>query len=133
MPDDGPQASEAKPQPQSTPAESDKEAASSVPAGGRRRSSRDLTKGSIRKNLWFLGWPQIAEGSLSVVDHFADLIWAGRLGFQAIAGLGVAQTYLMVTFMVRMGLDSAMRSMIARSIESNVKVSIAGVVHSARH
>lgn len=119
MPDDGPQASEAKPRPQATPAEADKEASSSVPAGGRRRSrrsSRDLTKGSIRRNLWFLGWPQIAEGSLSVVDHFADLIWAGRLGFQAIAGLGVAQTYLMVTFMIRMGLDSAMRSMIARSI-----------------
>ena len=77
---------------------------------------RDLTKGSVRRHLWYLGWPQIAEGSLSVVDQFADLIWAGRLGFQAVAGLGVAQTYLMMAFMVRMGLDSAMRSMIARAI-----------------
>ena len=82
----------------------------------RRRTTRDLTRGSVRRHLWYLGWPQIVEGSLSVVDHFADLIWAGRLGFQAIAGLGVAQTYLMMAFMVRMGLDSAMRSMIARAI-----------------
>ena len=81
-----------------------------------RRTGRDLTRGSVRRHLWYLGWPQIAEGSLSVVDHFADLIWAGRLGFQAIAGLGVAQSYLMLAFMARMGLDAAMRSMIARSL-----------------
>ena len=64
----------------------------------RRRSSyatRDLTKGSIPGNLWFLSWPQIAEGKLGVIDQIADLIWAGRLGFQAIAGMGVAQTYIM--------------------------------------
>ena len=129
MADDGPQASEPRPDPPSTPAEADQKVSPSASARGRRRSrrsARDLTKGSIRGNLWFLGWPQIAEGSLSVVDHFADLIWAGRLGFQAIAGLGVAQTYLMVTFMARMGLDSAMRSMIARSIG-------AGQVSHANH
>ena len=87
--------------------------------GGRSRSGRagrDLTRGSVRRHLWYLGWPQIAEGALSVVDHFADLIWAGRLGFQAIAGLGVAQSYLMLAFMARMGLDAAMRSMIARAL-----------------
>jgi putative MATE family efflux protein len=85
---------------------------------GRRSAyaTRDLTKGSIRKNLWFLGWPQVAEGFLSVADQLADLIWAGRLGFQAIAGLGVAQTYLMLVMTARMGLDSGMRSMIARAV-----------------
>ena len=118
MADDEPQAPETRPRqrpdrPAAAPASSP-----SRPGGGRprRRTTRDLTRGSIRRHLWYLGWPQVAEGSLSVVDHFADLIWAGRLGFQAIAGLGVAQTYLMMVFMVRMGLDSAMRSLIARSI-----------------
>ena len=85
----------------------------------RKRSSyatRDLTKGSIPKNLWFLGWPQVAEGFLSVADQIADLIWAGRLGFQAIAGLGVAQTYIMLVMTARMGLDAGMRSMIARAV-----------------
>ena len=95
-------------------------AASSGTRGGGRRSSartgRDLTRGSVRRHLWYLGWPQIAEGALSVVDHVADLIWAGRLGFHAIAGLGVAQSYLMMAFMARMGLDAAMRSMIARAL-----------------
>ena len=86
--------------------------------GGRRsrHGDRDLTKGSIPKNLWHLGWPQVAEGMLGVVDQVADLIWAGRIGFHAIAGLGVAQSYLMLVITARMGLDAGMRSMISRAV-----------------
>ena len=85
---------------------------------GRRSAyaTKDLTKGSIPRNLWFLAWPQVAESFLSVVDQLADLIWAGRLGFQAIAGLGVSQSYLMMLMTARMGLDSGMRSMISRAV-----------------
>lgn len=89
------------------------------PAAGRgraRSTPRDLTKGSVPKNLWFLAWPQVAEGFLGAVDQVADLIWAGRLGFQAIAGLGVAQTYILMLMTARMGLDAGMRSMIARAV-----------------
>ena len=85
----------------------------------RRRSAlarRDLTQGSIRNHVWYLGWPQVAEGFLGVVDQIADLVWAGRLGFHAIAGLGAAQAYLSTIMMARMGLDSSMRSMIARAV-----------------
>ena len=85
----------------------------------RRRSAyatRDLTKGGIPGNLWFLSWPQIAEGKLGVLDSIADLIWAGRLGFEAIAGMGVAQTYIMLIMTTRMGLDTGMRTMIARAV-----------------
>ena len=71
--------------------------------------TRDLTKGSIPRNLWFLSWPQIVEASLNVVDQLADLLWAGGLGSRAIAGLGVAQTYTQLVQMVRRGLDLAMR------------------------
>ena len=79
-------------------------------------SRRDLTKGSIRGHVWYLGWPQVAEGFLGVVDQVADLVWAGKLGFHAIAGLGASQAYLSTIMMARMGLDSSMRSMIARSV-----------------
>ncbi len=84
--------------------------------GRRGRPTRDLTKGSVPANLWYLAWPQVAESFLSVVDQLADLIWAGRLGFQALAGLGVAQTYLMLLMTARMGLDAGMRSMISRAV-----------------
>ena len=75
-----------------------------------------LLQGSIRNHVWYLGWPQVAEGFLGVVDQIADLVWAGRLGFHAIAGLGAAQAYLSTIMMARMGLDSSMRSMIARAV-----------------
>ena len=89
------------------------------PPKRRRRSryaTKDLTKGSVAGNLWFLAWPQMAESFLSVVDQLADLIWAGRIGFRAMAGLGVAQTYLMLMMTARMGLDAGMRSMISRAV-----------------
>ena len=80
------------------------------------RNTRDLTKGSIPANLWYLAWPQVTESFLSVVDQLADLVWAGRIGFQALAGLGVAQTFLMLLMTARMGLDAGMRSMISRAV-----------------
>lgn len=78
--------------------------------------TRDLTKGSIPRNLWLLSWPQMVEATLNVIDQLADLLWAGRLGSRAIAGLGVAQTYTQLLQMVRRGLDLAMRAMIARAV-----------------
>ena len=78
--------------------------------------TRDLTRGSIPANLWFLSWPQIIEASLNVLDQLADLFWAGRLGYRAIAGLGVAQTYTQLVMMVRQGLDLAMRAAISRAV-----------------
>ena len=50
-----------------------------MPAGRRRSAyaTRDLTTGSIPRNLWFLGWPQIAEGWLRV-RVFAEGRGSGR-------------------------------------------------------
>lgn len=90
------------------------------PMGGGRRSARatrDLTEGSVPKNLWILAWPQMVEGILNVVDHMADLFWAGRyVGVQAIAGLGVAQDYTRLIMTGRMGLDMGMQAMVSRAI-----------------
>lgn len=78
--------------------------------------TRDLTKGSIPKNLWYLSWPQIIEASLSMIDQLADLLWAGWLGSRAIAGLGVAQAFTQLVMMVRRGLDFGMRAVISRAV-----------------
>ncbi len=98
------------------------EAPDSAPSSAARRrrcssyATRDLTKGSVPKILWFLAWPQVTEGLLAVVDQLADLIWVGRLGSQAIAGLGVGQVLMLTIMASRMGLDAAMRAMIARAV-----------------
>ena len=87
--------------------------------GGRRVSAyvtRDLTKGSVPKTIWFLAWPQMVEGGLLMVNQIVDIIWAGRLGFRIIAGVGVAQTYVQLAQMARMGFDTSMAAMVARAV-----------------
>lgn len=85
---------------------------------GARRVDRDLTTGSIPKNLAHLAWPQVVEGILNVLDQMVDLVWAGRLpgGFRAIAGVGVGQTFTQFGMMARQGLDQAMRAMVSRAV-----------------
>ena len=81
------------------------------------RRTRDLTKGSVPRNLWFLAWPQMVEGVFNSLDQMVDLFWAGRvIGFRAIGGIGVAQAYAHIVMMARTGLDIAMQAMISRAV-----------------
>ena len=78
---------------------------------------RNLTEGSVRKNLWTLSWPQMVEGALNSLDQTADLFWVGHaVGFRAIGGLGVAQSYSRLIMTGRMGLDMGMQAMISRAV-----------------
>ena len=71
-------------------------------AQSQRRPTRDLTTGSVPKNVWFLSWPQMVEGFFNALDNMADLFWAGReLGFRAIGGIGVAHAYAFLITMAR--------------------------------
>ena len=79
-------------------------------------ATRDLTTGSIPKNLWFLAWPQVIEGVLRVADQLADLIWAGHLGTKSLAGIGVSQQYIQIAFTARSGIDTSQRAMVSRAI-----------------
>ncbi|MBF8267018.1 MAG: family efflux transporter [Dehalococcoidia bacterium] len=88
---------------------------------GARGAGRDLTTGSVPKNLWHLAWPQVIEGILQVADQMVDLVWAGRLpgGFRSVASVGVAQTFSQFAVMGRQGFDQAMRAMISRAVGAN--------------
>ncbi|MBI4214096.1 MAG: MATE family efflux transporter [Chloroflexi bacterium] len=85
----------------------------------RSRSSyatRDLTQGSIPRNLWFLGWPQIVSGAVSAVDEMVDLFWSGFISSRAMASVGVGQTWIMLFNSARMGLDTSARAMVSRAV-----------------
>ncbi len=87
---------------------------------GRMRSAyatRDLTTGGVRRNLWFIAWPQMVAGVFNASDQLADIFWAAKVaGFNAIGGIGVAQAYGQLIMMARMGLDVGMQAMIARAV-----------------
>lgn len=80
---------------------------------------RDLTQGSIIRNLWSLAWPMTVSGSLNMLGPTIDMIWVGRLGSVSIASVGIAGMAVMLINSAMMGLSMGLRAMIARSIGAN--------------
>jgi putative MATE family efflux protein len=85
-------------------------------AAGGQRYFRDLTEGSIPRNLWGIAWPQSVESVLRIIDQILDLVWAGFLGTPHIAGIGVAQQYSQMAWTTRQGIDTAQRAMVSRAV-----------------
>ncbi|MEE8413210.1 MAG: MATE family efflux transporter, partial [Dehalococcoidales bacterium] len=83
---------------------------------GRRRTApdRDWTKGSVVRNLLSLSWPAVVTQSLNMLGPTIDMIWVGKLGAAAIAGVGVSGMVVMLMNSARMGLATGTRAMIAR-------------------
>ena len=80
---------------------------------------RDLTKGSIISNLWHLAWRMIIIDVLTMLGPIIDMIWVGRLGSTAVAGVGVAGMVVMMVGSAMMGLSMGVRAMIARAVGAN--------------
>jgi putative MATE family efflux protein len=87
-----------------------------VPSKLTKGSRRDLTQGSIVQNLFALAWPLIVANSINMIGPTVDTIWVGRLGPNALAGVGVAGTVVMLVQAGLMGLFTGLRAMIARFI-----------------
>ncbi|MFC2038429.1 MATE family efflux transporter [Chloroflexota bacterium] len=83
-----------------------------------RRSAlqKDWTKGSVAGNLWSLAWPIIITQSLNMAGPTIDMIWVGRLGAAAIAGVGLSGMVVQMINAIMMGLTTGMRAMIARLV-----------------
>jgi putative MATE family efflux protein len=94
-------------------------------------ATRDLTQGSIPRNLMFLGWPQMVSGLVNALDQLADLFWAGFLGPRAVASTGVAQTWVQFFNTARMGLDTSARAMVSRAVGSGDMVQANHVARQA--
>ncbi len=80
------------------------------------RSDRDWTQGSILKNLLLLSWPMVITNSLMMLGPTIDMIWLGKLGSAAIAGVGVSGMAVMLLNSMMMGLAQGMRAVIARFV-----------------
>jgi len=75
---------------------------------------RDLTKGSISKNLWFLALPMVlgllAETALGLIDMF----YVGKLSPQAIAAVSMSRMISWTLMIFAEGLCIATTAMVAR-------------------
>jgi putative MATE family efflux protein len=84
-----------------------------------RRSAaltKDWTKGPILGNLLLLSWPMMMMETLYVVSQIVDMIWIGRLGSCAIAGVGVANIVLLLVMSMDFGLIVGVRALVARHV-----------------
>ncbi len=85
-----------------------------ISSGGGIR--RDWTQGSLLGNLWSLSWPMLISNTVSAMGPTIDMIWLGRLGSSAIAGVGVSGIVIMVINSLIMGLFTGTSALIARCI-----------------
>jgi putative MATE family efflux protein len=78
--------------------------------------NKDWTQGSVVNNLLQLSWPMIIMESLFVISQVVDMIWIGRLGPNAIAGVGVANIVTQLVMAMDFGLIVGVRAMVARFV-----------------
>ena len=77
---------------------------------------RDWTKGSIFRNLWDLSWPIMITQTFTTMGPTIDMIWVGKLGAAAIAGVGISGMVVQLMSVTRMGLQTGERALIARFV-----------------
>ena len=81
-----------------------------------KKISRNLTEGSIVRNLWHLALPMIAGNLLQNAFNVVDMIFVGRLGPDAIAAVGMSGIMLGMIFIVSIGVSTGTVAMVARFI-----------------
>jgi putative MATE family efflux protein len=77
---------------------------------------RDWTRGSIVQNILLLAWPVMVLGILYAANLILEMVWVGRLGASAIAGVGVAGFIVLLVVSFKTGLSIGERAMVARFI-----------------
>lgn len=82
-------------------------------------ASKDWTQGPIVSNLLLLSWPMVLMETLFVASQVVDMVWVGRLGPAAIAGMGIANIVVMLVMSMDFGLIIGVRAMIARYVGAN--------------
>jgi putative MATE family efflux protein len=83
-----------------------------------RRLGHDWTQGSILKNLLQLSWPMMVTQSLMSLGPTIDMVWVGKLGAVAVAGVGVSGVVVQLAQGLMMGFTQGMRALISRAIGS---------------
>ena len=99
------------------------------PADQSGRLARDWTRGGILRNLLSLSWPMVLTEGFAVIPMTLDVVWVGRLGPTAIAGVGVASIAVMLAMSAKVGLMAGLRAIVARFVGEG---DTAGAIHAAQ-
>jgi putative MATE family efflux protein len=102
------------------------------------RNTKDLTQGSIVRNLVTISWPMTIAQTLVSLGPTIDMIWVGKLGDAAVAAVGVSGVIVQLAQGIMMGFTTGMRALISRAIgakdmETAKRVAQQAVVVSATY
>lgn len=79
-------------------------------------SKRDWTKGSVFHNLLSLSWPMVILEGIWGIAMALDMVWVGRLGATAVAGMGIAFFVMMFGYSLLIGFAMGAMAMVARFV-----------------
>jgi len=79
-------------------------------------TEQDYTQGSIRKAVFLLAIPMILELSLESVFAVVDMFFVSKLGQNAIATVGLTESFIMIVYSVAIGLSTGASAIVARRI-----------------
>jgi putative MATE family efflux protein len=81
-----------------------------------RGSQRDLTTESLGRAILLLAIPMVAEMMMESVFVVADVFWVAKLGADALASVGLAESLVVVIEATAMGLSMGATAVVARRI-----------------
>jgi putative MATE family efflux protein len=76
----------------------------------------DYTKGSLRIAAFLLAVPMILELCLESVFAIVDMYFVGKLGANAVATVGLTESFITIIYSVAIGLSTAATAIVARRI-----------------
>lgn len=82
----------------------------------RLRKKRDLTIGSISKNIWIIALPLILTNGFESAFNLVDMFWVGKLGPEALAAVSMSGTVIMLILFLLIGVSMGTVAMVARFI-----------------
>lgn len=85
-------------------------------------SEHNFTEGSIRKAVFLLAVPMIAEMIMESVFAVVDIFFVGKLGNEAVATVGLTESVLTLVYSVAIGITMAATALVARRVgEKNLE------------
>ena len=79
-------------------------------------AGRDLTSGSIHRNIWYLAIPMMLESGIQNVSQLLDTYWVGQLGSAALATVTLSVTIRWVLNSLANGLGVGGMAIVARRV-----------------
>lgn len=82
---------------------------------------QDLTKGTIRKELWSMAWPMMLSMFFYTLYNVVDAFWVGKLSPEAIAAVSISQVTSFVMAALSMGITVGSGVIMAMNIGAKNK------------